>query len=238
LTTIKKNAWCKPFSKFVLDFYSKRFNSEANSIVYKLCLNGLSGKFGEREDRWVYILNNTKRDDTPSFISQLSPGNFISKHSENNNQNKERRRFDIIGKITEGARLLMGSYINQIRLKGYEVYYTDTDSIFTNCCLERVFPEWLSEQQLGLFKNELGPQVKDDVYLLGQKLYMFRKHSKHASKGVKRITLDDFRAIIRREHKGFIQQRFSKLSKFVHTGFFGIMEVPHLLQNIRERSDR
>ena len=227
-----------PFRDFVTDFYAKRSSGNGGeNIVYKLFLNSLYGKFGERLEREVMVLNNTQIAGIPLSEKRLPHGVFVSKHIEMAPFYKKRfNRLDIAGKTTEGGRLYMGRIINMIRSKGGNVFYTDTDSIITDFCLEEHGHSWLGNG-LGFLKNEFGYGNKDSVYLIGCKMYGFRKTLKMATKGFRTLTIEDFREIIRNRKLLKERKQFSKFSKYVSKGFFGIMETPIELTNFIERLD-
>ena len=67
-------------------------------------------------------------------------------------------------------------------------------------------------------------------------MYHFYKSGKKATKGVKDMTLDDFKGVLRGDNK-FENKRFSKFHALVNRGFHGVQTVPFVLRNIQERLD-
>lgn len=233
----EENKEILPFKDYVELFYRLRKEDEGNNTIFKLLLNSLYGKFGQKEKRDVKYINSTKKEKPKNIVNF---GNiFVSTFEEGTEfYNLGTLRLDIAGKITELARLKMGDYINQIR-KSYglqSVIYTDTDSIITYANLEKDenLKHLIDDNKLGLLSNEIG--YKDSFICLGQKMYHFYRSGKKATKGVKNMNLEDFRGVIRGSKK-FENKRFSKMNALVNRGFHGIQTVPYELRNIKERLD-
>ena len=227
----------KPFESYVDTFYKYRKSDKGNDVIFKLMLNSLYGKFGQKLERDVKVLNSTYEDkEVKSVIN--ADGMFISTYEEVTPfYQSATNRLDVAGKITEQARLTMGNYMNMIREEfGAEsVIYTDTDSIITYANLKGSKLDYLlSDDKLGLLSDEIG--YTDSFICLGQKMYHFYKSGKKASKGVKNMSLEDFKGIIRGSNK-FVNKRFSRFNALVNRGVHGIQNVPFELKNIRERLD-
>jgi hypothetical protein len=221
----------KPFFEYVSLFYRLRKEDEGNDTIYKLLLNSLYGKFGQREEFEEKIINSTSNE-MPKRINKFRDM-FISVYDkEIPFYQKNTLRLDIAGKITEGARLYMGDIINHIRINKGKVIYTDTDSIITDYELEKKF---LSENELGKLSDEIG--YRDSFICLGQKMYHFYKSGKKATKGVKKMSLEDFRDYIRGKRK-YENESFSKFGMYVNKGFHGIIYRPYEIRVIRERLDK
>jgi len=237
LTTPTKRT-ITPFTKFINHFYDKRLEGGANKILYKLFLNSLYGKFAEKLTRRVSTLNESPQKTPPLSVTKLKSGVYLSQRLEIAPfYKKHLNRLDIAGKITEQSRLYMGGIINTIRLSGFNVWYTDTDSIMTDCCLETHHPHLIHSTKLGALKNELGAGKNDTVIIIGQKFYYLLRTHKSASKGVRNLTYADYKALVRDNSLTKTRQVFSKLSKYVSSEFFGIMEVPIFLQKFLRRND-
>ena len=225
----------KPFERYVDVFYKARKSDPSNDLVYKLLLNGLYGKFGMKIDRETKVLNSTS-EKMPKRIINNEVGVMSVFDEKLPFYQLDTVRYDIAGKVTETARLLMGDYINQIRLEfGDEsVIYTDTDSIICQADLNSSdkLSCLLDNKELGKLSDEIG--YEDAFICLGQKMYHFYKSGKKASKGVKNMDLDSFRGVIRGENE-FVNKRFSRLGAFINKGFHGIMYVPYEIKNLRER---
>ena len=223
------------FGSYVDWFYSQRKSDKGNDVIFKLLLNSLYGKFGQKLERENKVFNATT-DDYKSII-QVNKELFISTHKEEaKGYQYKNNRLDVAGKVTETARLLMGSYINKIRKHG-KVIYTDTDSIITkvNMLEYEELKGLIDESKLGYLSDEIG--YKDSFICLGQKMYHFYKSGKKATKGVKEMTLEDFKGVVRGTNNKFVNKRFSKLNALVNRGIHGIQHVPFELKNITQRLD-
>lgn len=223
------------FDEYVTLFYGLRKSDYSNDMIFKLLLNSLYGKFGQKNVRDIKVVNST-RDAMPKSTVDFDGVNISTYEEEAKFFTRKFNRLDVAGKITESARLLMGGYMNKIRKYG-EVYYTDTDSIMTNVNMEEneELKELIDDKKLGYLSDEIG--YKDNLILLGQKMYHFYKSGKKATKGIKNMDLNHFRGVIRGD-KHFSNQRFSRFNSLVNRGFHGIQVVPYELKNIRERLDK
>ena len=67
-------------------------------------------------------------------------------------------------------------------------------------------------------------------------MYHFYKSGKKATKGVKKMELQDFKDIIRGK-RDFENTRFTKFNSLLKKGFFGIQKVPYSISSIRQRLD-
>ena len=230
----------KPFTNFVDTFYALRKSDPSNDLVCKLFLNSTYGKFGEKLERLCRYLNTPNAEINGEFVSYKPFG------SENQHgittimeqapwYKKQQNRLDIAGKITESARLYMGELINDVRALGEKVYYTDTDSIITSCHIEdTILKNHINDKELGKLTNEIG--YADSVIILGTKMYHFYKSEKKATKGIKNMTLNDFKEVVRGKNK-FLNERFTKMSTLIDRGFFGLQYVPYEIKHILERLD-
>ncbi len=231
----------KPFEEYVNEIYSMRKSDKGNDMIFKLLLNSLYGKFGQKNQRDVKYINMTNKPKGKIKSMVTTEDMHITTVQENiNSYSKKYLRKDIAGKITEVARLKMGNYINTIRKEFGEnsVIYTDTDSIITTACFENSdLSNLIDNNQLGKLSNEIG--CKDNVIILGQKMYHFYKSGKKATKGVKDMNIKDFREIIKGS-KGanhFINKKFTKFHTLINKGFFGLQIAPYEIKMIRERLD-
>ena len=229
----------EPFKDYVDHFYGLRKSDPSNDGTCKLLLNSLYGKFAEKltkEVRYINLKQHKQGLEPVSFGRINGDGSMVSKFKEEAPFYKHSmNRLDISGKITEAGRLLMGDYINTIRHSGETVYYTDTDSIITSCDIKNTPLSYMTHPELlGKLSDEIGH--KDNVIILGVKTYHFYKSGKKATKGVKNMTLSDFRDIVRGKSK-FYNTRFSRMNSLITKGFFGLQKVPYEIKTILERLD-
>ncbi|HIP33779.1 MAG TPA: hypothetical protein EYG89_03400 [Bacteroidia bacterium] len=253
----------KIFEKFVTDNYSKRKSDVENDIIYKLFLNGLYGKYGQKRMQDNYILNPLERIESKSMVSHGE--NFLHQtEGELSKYSLKYSRFDIAGRITESARILMSGYRREIKKHGGEIYYQDTDSIQGNFDLEKIgLGHLYCNKTLGLLKKENEKEGLLKGNIIGQKVYCYN-YGFSASKGVKRMFPLDYERlalsmVIRNVIKGktilkwsaegepynlslfpknfFYNTRFTQTKTFLNKGFFGVQIVPHYITNLRERID-
>lgn len=83
--------------------------------------------------------------------------------------------------ITAWARIMLNTMLLDIKAVGGEVYYCDTDSAFTNICLEQhptlsaKYFDPLNAEKIGMLKNELGPGNKAlKAIFIGPKFYAYQ----------------------------------------------------------------
>lgn len=155
------------FDKYVDYFYTARRTYKANgndiyAYLFKLFLNSLYGKFGQKKIET--ISEKVETDFTGNMIEITEEnGEKIYKNWLYFNGNRYYTKtvgeaysaFPIIaGAITAGARMLLYKYIEICGIEN--MYYCDTDSLFTNekgkKALEKA--EALSETELGKMKLE------------------------------------------------------------------------------------
>lgn len=224
----------KPFEAYVDHFYSLRKAGTGFEELAKLMLNSLYGKFGEKPEKLCKHINPDEGLNYVSFTSVANTNSTIVTTKEPISKYKIKyNRLDIAGKITEAARLLMGDYINQARQYG-KVIYTDTDSIITDFDLCKTpLSKLVDPNLLGALKNE---EYNAAAIIIGVKMYYFYKSGKMARKGIKKMSVTEFRELIR-GRKDFVNERFTKMYSLVDKGFFGIQFTPYEFNQILERLD-
>jgi hypothetical protein len=251
------------FKEYVKDLYSKRKSDVENDVIYKLLLNSLYGKYGQKEDIETTIINATKRKDFSKFVNYKDLNFLYSYNDKMHHHSLKHARKDIAGRITEGARVYMSRLRNEIKSKGGVIYYQDTDSLIGDFDLDDM---GLSHLQCN---NTLGKLKKENKtlmngFLIAQKLYWFGDDKK-ASKGVKNMYATDYKNLVldiinKKVINGdikiikwvcvepknclmhypkskFYNTRFTQLKTFLKKGFFGVQIVPHVITNLRERID-
>lgn len=186
------------FSNYIDTFYAMKSKGGIDKIVGKLFLNSLYGKFGEGNIKKAYIFNpqfedmhqqitNEKITRKPSLeIPELNVWSILSdrlaKHTS----------VPIAAHVTALARMTLFNYIKEARNSGAEVYYCDTDSVFTNK------PVWEDSHELGAMKLE---GAYDKGILTAPKMYALINpkpgyHEKIKAKGFRRLTLTEFRNML------------------------------------------
>lgn len=178
------------FAPYVNHFYAKRQEAKAagddvRSNMYKLFLNSLYGKFGQKSESWERIgdadpkitrVETVKNRDTGEEDVYKTFGGSIFKREE------EDESFNsfcaIAAHVTAYARMLLASYIETANRE--HVYYSDTDSLFVDRIgYERLTPH-IHQTELGKLKLE---KESDTLEIYAPKDYKFGTHAK--MKGVK-----------------------------------------------------
>lgn len=267
LLICKDKGKSKIFENFVAENYAKRKSDSENEVIYKLFLNGIYGKFGQKTIQSCFILNpvNQTVPNIKSMVNYQDLNFLVEGEQDIKKLSLTYSRFDIAGRITESARILMSDYRIQIKSKGGRIFYQDTDSIqgdfdLIDLGLKNIF----SNTELGLLKKENEGKGVLRGHIIGQKIYKFNAGF-GASKGVKNMRLMDYKNLGRalfnrnilcgddrlvkfevkekclltdvRPNALFYNTRFTQTKTFLKKGFFGIQIVPHYITKIRERID-
>ena len=164
------------FKEYAEYFYNERLKvKEKNPVLsafYKSLLNSLSGKFGQK------IFNRSELidpDDLPNYLTsdnilinfQIIDDNILIEYKNNECQDKTVGRLvRLIAYITAHARTHLAEAMRSV---GHEnIYYCDTDSIFTDKKLDDKF---IDQSKLGYFKLEVAPLSEADF--VAKKTYSF-----------------------------------------------------------------
>jgi len=160
-----------PFENFVCDMFEKRlkYREEENpsELVTKLMMNSLYGKFGQKleGDGGIYQPMSEKHS-----FENLEEGTDIEDgwvvEEPEDNRIPSYINPIIASYVTAGGRIELHKWIRRAQERGGEVYYCDTDSLYTNVDMEVE-----NEKKLGKldFEDEydvlysLAPKVKIGV---------------------------------------------------------------------------
>ena len=245
------------FKEFIEKFYAYRDISKFHKSVYKMLLNYLYGKFGQREETKKVFINPNNFLEFDYIVDNGS--HILCEKDDTLHFSKIKYlRKDIAGKITELARIKMSEYRKEIKKNGGEVFYQDTDSIITNIELDEKF---VDSKKLGYMKLE-NKQGDLNGYIIGAKLYYLTngKETFKAHKGVKNMTQFNFINLVLNcelknikwsddrssftfnycgnfPNRGFYLERFSKPKMYFNKNFFGIYKIPFNYFNITQRLD-
>lgn len=191
------------FRDYVLDLYAKRKNAkhEKNPIelVYKLLMNSLYGKFGQKcsGNEWIHI-SEMKNTDV-HLIKEIINDEYFRITS------KKESMFVhpiISAYITSYARIRLYEYIEK-----NDVYYCDTDSVFMKGCTD-------TSDKLGDMKHEgyitEGIIVKPKFYSIVMSGMIHRK-----LKGAYRIDAESFDKIISAEETEYKYTKFVKYKESI-----------------------
>jgi len=194
--TIKECDFYEPkaiFKEYIEHFYNKRLEiketNKSKSSYYKLLLNSLYGKFGQRQFYKKTIVKNTvelyeklgKNSVLIDYI-MLDNNTILMEYDEKNSYNNS------IGKlmrfssyITASGRTRLSKMMRKI---GHEhVYYCDTDSIFTT---KKPLDKYISKSKLGLWKYETKTPIIEGLFL-APKFYYYEDENKDSIKKGKSI---------------------------------------------------
>lgn len=111
------------FRDYAQDLYDKRMSSEseAHRMIYKILLNSLYGKFGQREEKDKLLINPDTRPGPEAHM--ITPGMYlVPEHGT-----VMHRHIPLAAMVTAKARVLLG---RKMDMAG-SVYYCDTDGIIT-----------------------------------------------------------------------------------------------------------
>jgi hypothetical protein len=172
------------FSEYVNYFYNKRLearelNNEVLSFLYKLFLNVLYGKFGQKKIEWekiadappdeidVYTVYDPKERTRETF--KVFGGGVWKRHSDPTDEEAFNSFPAIAAHVTAYARMLLWECIECVGMEN--IYYSDTDSIMCNLAGYENLKNnnYLDENVLGKLKLE----DKGVLELYGCKDYIF-----------------------------------------------------------------
>lgn len=165
------------FDEFVSDFYRKKQTSEKHlKYIYKLVLNSLYGKFGQKEETDKLI----RIPDGESYSWLLEKYKTVVPYYDNwvivtQTRKVAHRLVYIAALITSRARCILYDYLYSYRRN---LIYCDTDSIH----LDVEIPAVLTGEDMGDLRHE---RTGEGIYL-GRKQYHLDGQSKY-----KGVTVDD-----------------------------------------------
>lgn len=164
------------FDDYVSFFYHKRLENRDNktaSELYKLMLNSLYGKFGQRNGEWETVdydypfdenyITITGKDGQTSYRRLLG---IVQKRNETV-ENSDHAVVSIAAHVTAYARIFLHKLIKKAGERN--VYYVDTDCLFVNEDGYRNLKDDCNPSELGKLKLE---GVYDEGVVFGCKDYM------------------------------------------------------------------
>lgn len=179
------------FKEFVEYFYTSRQDAvrrgdKTASQLFKIMMNSLYGKFGQRGIVWESHHNTedlsakTWEDydlETGDTIKYRQLGGLVQTQMQ---ERESRESFPAIAAhVTAHARMLLWSLI--AKAGRTNVYYCDTDSLLVNACGFKRLSHNMDETRLGFLKLE---GTYDDAEIRGNKDYRFG--DKERTKGVRK----------------------------------------------------
>ena len=210
------------FRDFVEYFYNLRqkYKSEKNSVYEFMCkiiMNSLYGKFGQKVEKW-YEIGEVDDPDLFDIINEIDDQTGDVKqiyvfggkaYMRESGDDESGISFPAISaEVTAHARMYLWKLI---KIAGIEnVFYCDTDSIFTN---EEGFENLknsnvVDDKKLGALKLE---ETSDYLEILGPKCYTF--NNKKKIKGIKESAKPHLE-----KSNTFIQEEFWKMRRQIQYG--------------------
>jgi len=221
------------FSEYVQYFYMKRLEAkeQGNKVLnyfYKIMLNSLYGKFGQRAQQWEKI--NDANIDECCVESRNGIHNIkIFGGGEWKKTGEFEEAFDsfpaVAAHVTAYARMLLYTYVEKVGIEN--VFYCDTDSLFVNGQGYQNLLSDINPSELGKLKVE---NISDVTTIRGCKDYIFNDVAK--LKGVSRnsinlramvnsgeLKLTDIPVQFRKNLDNcFVSVRWNGMSKYIKKG--------------------
>lgn len=193
------------FTDFVDFFYAERQRAQAegrtvDSLLYKILMNSLYGKFGQRGLIWEREKDTddlTARSweeydlDTMTTTRYRQLGGLVQRQ-ETESESKDSHPA-IAAHVTAYARLLLWDMINTAGREN--VYYVDTDSLLVNAMGKKRLHGICDAQRLGSLKEEA---TFKDAEIWGPKDYRFGE--KRKTKGVKKSAVWTDKNAVTQQH--------------------------------------
>lgn len=206
----------KIFTEYVDFFYNQRLkakedNNEAYILFFKLLLNSLYGKFGQRLGEWNTIGKCDPKE--IKYWTELIYKTHTKYHFRKINGLVQ--RFDKPSESFNSFPAISSHVTSYARVKLYKlfeiakkenVFYCDTDSLFVN---QKGYDNLLlniQDKELGFLKVE---DITDTLKIFGCKQYIFGSRNKH--KGLKKDA-------IRISDNTFKQTQWSSLKSLIISG--------------------
>jgi DNA polymerase type B, organellar and viral len=165
------------FNSYIETFFEqKRTSKGTERFIAKLHLNTLYGYFGRSLDLLETVI--VKNDKLNEFSLNKKIKNLYEINSEYSSvlTNKEFNENSFIkSNVAIASAVTSYARIEMIKIKVYclknniKIYYTDTDSIFT----DKPLPNKMIGEAIGLLKDEMNGNLIQEAYFLGIKQYGF-----------------------------------------------------------------
>lgn len=203
------------FSSYVDYFYQKRLDAKRSgdkvrNELYKLFLNSLYGKFGQRGDKWVKvretepdeIYQETVYDAETRTLQSVKAfgGTVFRKVDETESYNSFPA---VAAHVTAYARMSLWAYMKMAGLEN--VVYADTDSLFVTDEGKRRLESQMDEILLGALKVE---DESENVILNAPKDYQFGETVKH--KGIPKnaeVTDKGYKVVLWGKLSGYLRNK-------------------------------
>jgi hypothetical protein len=170
----------KLFEDFVNFFYSKRLEEKnkgnnIGSTFYKLILNSLSGKFGQRNDNWVFVGFDNNEKEGAFYVYDIDSYERYLFRCINGKIEKSEGKIEgryafpaISAHITSYGRVKLLELMLKAGLEN--VLYVDTDSLFVNSKGFENLKDELDDREIGKLRLI---KKANNVVIYGLKDYQF-----------------------------------------------------------------
>jgi hypothetical protein len=214
------------FKEYVNYFYNKRLEAKANldevrTLLYKLFLNCLYGKFGQTSICWEKI------DEAPAdevrqefvleaetnqrYLVKIFGGGVFREVKKEIGESEAKDSFCAIAShVTSYARMKLWKYIKQAGTEN--IYYMDTDSLITNIKGYNKLNEYIDNDKLGYLKLE---DYIEEIHLHGAKDYKYKNKKGEITEKIKGIGIKNSKRITENE---FMCTQWRGLSKSLKEG--------------------
>jgi len=168
----------KLFKEYVDFFYQKRQEAKANGDVirnylYKLMLNSLYGKFAQKKKGWKLVGYIDRDDSGYEEIFDVKLNKYVNTKWFMNTQwvkDEDEEAYNsfpaIAAHVTSYARVKLYEYMKKAGFQN--IFYCDTDSIFTNKVGKEELKDVIDSKKLGYLKLE---EVLHDLVIYAPKDY-------------------------------------------------------------------
>ena len=226
----------KIFTDYIKFFYSQRIAAKTSgkmiySQFFKLMMNSLYGKFGQLIGEWetigkcdpkeVYYYTEFSSKDPKLFKCRRING-LIQRYE------KKSEAFNsfpaIAAHVTGYARVKLWDLMEKAERKN--VYYCDTDSIFTNSLGYKNLKSDLSETEIGKLKVE---KWSRKIKLFGCKQYIFGNRKRH--KGKKKYAR-------KQSDGGYSQSQWSTLKSLIQNKNLNEYRVSKVIKHFTGQYDK
>lgn len=214
------------FKEYVNYFYNKRFEAKAKkdevrTLLYKLFLNCLYGKFGQTSICWEkiddaepdevkqeFIYNSQTKE---RYLIKVFGGGVFREIKKEIGESESKDSFCAIAShVTAYARM---SLWEKIKKAGFEnVYYMDTDSIITNLKGYNKLQDFIDNDKLGFLKLE---DYIEEMQIFGAKDYKYKNKEGKITEKIKGIGIKNSKRLSDNE---FMCNQWRGLSKSLKEG--------------------
>lgn len=222
------------FTEFVNYFYEMRLQNKENKVLsnfYKLMMNSLYGKFGQRNSDW-FSCEPLNTDDKLVDVYDVDTGEHFSYRNilgqwqitDHSKSNADNACVAIASHVTAYARMYL---YELICLAGKEnVFYVDTDCLFVNASGFSNLSQFIDASSLGKLKNE---GVFKSGSIFGNKDYELVPYTGKKTKKLKGIRAK----AIEIAPNTYSQVKFNKWSVSSGRGETGSVLVQNIVKSLR-----